>query len=179
VRPGVRAASLAAMIGCGLLAVWLAACESGSGPTESGSAPVAKETNLALSAKATASSELPEFDMFHVTNVNDDQPSEWVPDRGKKIGAWVQLTWDYPVRIQRAELELRGIGDRITAGRLVFSDGGTTVPVRGTPDFATPIKVEVFPPREVKWVRFIIDAGENGSCGLREFRAFGEKVATP
>ena len=178
-RRGTSAASLAAMIGCGVLVVWPVACGSGSAPTGSGSAPVAKETNLALSATATASSELNEFDMFKPMNVNDDKPSEWVPDRGKKIGAWVQLTWDYPVRIQRVELELRGVGDRVSAGRLVLSDGGTPVPVKGTPDFASPIKVEVFPPREVKWARFIMDAGEEGAGGLREFRTFGEKVKSP
>jgi hypothetical protein len=134
-----------------------------------------EETNLAPFAKATASSVFQAYGNYGPDHVKDNTGADWAAATGGKaaIGTWVQLTWDRPMRIHRVELEGRIGGGHILAAHLVFSDGGTTVPVQTLPADGAPLEV-TFEPRKVTFVRLVVDDCGPFAVGLREFRVFGE-----
>lgn len=142
--------------------------------------PKRRVVNLSRDATATASSEFKGAANYSPENIKEEGFSEWATaGPSKNIGAWVQLTWDYPVIIRRVEVENRVTGvDQVTRAHLVFSDGGSTVPVRSLNRLGIPLKIRI-KPRTVTWIRFVVDAvGPRTQCaGLRGFRAFGEKAA--
>jgi hypothetical protein len=185
-------ASLAVLIGCIAIALWMVACagepeKAKRSDTEKKvslrpSIPAGKVVNLSPYAKATTNSEFQGPGSFSRHYVAEEGPGEWATEGpAKNIGAWIQLTWDSPVSVNCVELEDRpSLLERIMAGHLVFSDGGTTVPVQSLPDDGSPLEV-VLEPRKVTWIRFVIDdvTSVTTCAGLRKFRVFGEKAATP
>jgi len=135
------------------------------------------DINLALGAKVTASSYYTEYGDYMPDRATDEGPGEWAT-AGQKAGSWIQLTWDSPTTIGRVELEDRvSADDFVTGGHLEFSDGGSAAPVPSLNNDGTPLEV-VFKPRNVTWVRFVIDSvsKETHCPGLREFRVFGTET---
>ena len=188
----VRRSFAAATFGGALVVVWLAAC----GPQEpappkpkaspkvekkdtaKAAIPSDKVVNIAPFAKAKASSEFASG-QYGAEKATDNGPAEWATAGPKdNIGAWLQLTWDVPVKVGQVELEDRRSGaDWLTKGFLAFSDGPTTVPFGPLPDDGSPVKVD-FDPRKVTWIRLVVDeTGPNTQCiGLREFRVMGQRA---
>lgn len=135
-------------------------------------------TNVAVLANASASSQLTATGQT-VGKVNDGVWSgeaihEW-SSNGQQAGAWVQLDWPAPMRINQVTLhDSSAYADNIVAGTLSFSDG-TSIPVgelsiEGRPqDFTFPSKV-------VSWVRFTATDVE-GSASLAEMAVFGAPVS--
>ena len=102
-----------------------------------------------------------------------DYSHEWVTVR-EGAGAWIQLTWDNAVSLDRVVLYDRpNLSDQITGGTLTFSDG-SSVPVGSLTNDGSAVAVP-FAPRSVTWVRFTATSAAAGtsSVGLGEFEAWG------
>jgi len=176
--------------GIGVALVALALSMAGCGGAENQAPPAArseagqttqraveKAINLAPLAQVAASSEFKEYGRFGADQVKDEGAGEWA-SAGEKAGAWVKLSWDFPVIAQRVELEDRpNPQERVTAGHLAFSDSASTVAVQTLPDEGIPLSI-AFTPRRIRWIRFVVESVSTGTIniGLRRFRVFGAKA---
>jgi hypothetical protein len=89
-------------------------------------------------------------------------------------GAWLQVNWAIPVRLDRVVLYDRpNTSDGINSGTLTFSDG-SSVPVGALPNDGTALSVP-FAARTVTWVRFTVNSvpASTSNVGLAEFEAWG------
>lgn len=152
-----------------LLTVWLSVpCRATTG-------------NLALSAKATASSEV---DADHSARcVNDgivriSGKGSWVSTSnvtfwGEIDYPWVQLTWDEPVSVSRVVIYgLPGHNSSHTAGGVLHFSDGSSVRVLEIPFGGAP-RVVTFSERIVTSVRFEITDGDGAALGLSEIEVYG------
>ena len=103
--------------------------------------------NLAREAKATASSVWgPEFDAAKA--IDGDPDTRWNSRDGDKEGAWIELAWEKPVRLDRVVLdEYLNEGPRIQAWKLLTGDGelkeiakGEGMGSRKTVELPTPVQ---------------------------------------
>lgn len=131
-------------------------------------------TNVAVTATATASSQLTSTGQT-VAKVNDGVWSgeaihEW-SSNGQQAGAWVQLDWPAPMRINQVTLhDSSAFADNILAGTLTFSDG-TSINVGRLPIEGRPFDV-TFASKVVSWVRFTA-TDVDGSASLAEMVVYG------
>jgi hypothetical protein len=181
-RKAMRLGAPAAVLGCAVAMLLLAACTGEAQKEVPKPIPAGKGINLTPYAIVTASSS--HFSgNYNAYNVKTEG-TPWATDargRDQNIGAWIQLAWDSPVVVHQVELQDRPGGmDHVAEGHLVFSDNGPTVTSGELPVDESTLKVD-FDARDVTWVRFVIDkVGPNTACaGLRKFRVFGEKSETP
>lgn len=100
---------------------------------------------------------------------------EWA-SRHETTGAWIQVRFAQPTRVQRVILlnrtnPMTRSGERFAEGLLEFSDGSPAVSVRFS-DLDVSRGVAAFSPRQVKWVRFTgtrMQGGGGTNAGLSEF----------
>ncbi|MFI1988307.1 PIG-L family deacetylase [Actinoplanes sp. NPDC020271] len=137
-------------------------------------APVGPGRNVAAQARVTASSanvatvQLPAKAVDG--RLGPALTGEWVT-AGETAGAWLDLRWPAPQRLDRVVLYDRpNPVDRITAGILRFSDG-SRVEVGPLPDGGAPLQV-TFPPRTVSGLRFTVTgvSATTANAGLAEIR---------
>lgn len=129
-------------------------------------------TNLAAAAAPSASTEYSsQYSAARITDgITGLQGSgEWAKAGGDS-SPWARLDWAHPVSLSHVTLYDRSNSlDRVTGGRLVFSDGSTvSVPALANDGTATSV---AFPTRSASWVRFEITSS-TGLPGLAEFQAF-------
>ncbi len=144
--------------------------------------PAPGDANLALSARATASSEATASGQTAskaIDGIVDGYPNdfsrEWATN-GQLAGAWIQLDWPGPVTLEEARLFDRpNLDDHVLSGHLLFSDG-TTVAVAALPNDASSPSLVDFAPRTVSWVRFVVDSAAGFNIGLAELELFGPNV---
>ena len=101
-----------------------------------------------------------------------DRAREWVTS-GERAGAWIDLRWAEPHRVDRVVLHDRPLlNNQVARGTLGFSDGSSIAV--GPLENAGRATEFVFPPREVWWVRFTVDAVGAGTSavGLAEMQVF-------
>ena len=133
--------------------------------------------DLALAAKVEASSGEPGPAIDGVVGgYPEDQRKEWVT-KGKKEGAWIQLSWSQPVEANALYLYDRpNSDDHVLAGTLAFDDG-TKLKIEALPNNAkTPLKV-TFPPKALHWVKFTVTevSPKTENIGLSEIAVAREK----
>ncbi len=88
--------------------------------------------NLALKATATASSEW-DAGFAAKAAADDNGSTRWNSARGDASGAWMELTWPKPVRLNRVVVdECTDWGERIQAWRLEAGDGELAEVARGS-----------------------------------------------
>ncbi len=144
--------------------------------------PLLTEENVARKAKVEVSSCYPGY---HAEGAIDgvvggfpnDITKEWATN-GEKAGAWIELRWKQPQRIDRVWLFDRpNTLDQIVAGALEFSDGSTIKLEKPLPDTAAKGLEISFPPKTISWVRLTITGVKEGSpnIGLAEFAVFRSK----
>ncbi|MDR2039646.1 MAG: GH92 family glycosyl hydrolase [Bacteroidales bacterium] len=135
--------------------------------------------NIALKAKATASSSLNE--KCGADKVNDGKirlldEGEWVSDVlmpywGDIRFPWIQLDWDEEQEINKIIIYDRANEKaHVAEGILSFSDG-SKITIYEIPNNGAP-KVIEFPSRRVKWVRFDITDGDGSHTGLSEIEVY-------
>lgn len=145
----------------------------------------AADTNLAPTGTATASSVY--SSLYAANNVNDGDPrgdpqvqgTEWA-SKGQKAGAWVRVTFDAPVTVDKAVFYDRPNGDdQVTKSRLFFDDG-TYVSVGTLPDDGSP-KTKTFPAKTTRYVEFLIreSSASTVNTGLAELELWGTSSTTP
>jgi hypothetical protein len=135
--------------------------------------------NLASAAAATFSS----LEQASTSGIADgrvggypgNRAEEW-STAGESANASVRLTWSTPQRVSRVVLYDRiNPNDRITSGRLTFSDG-STVDVGAVPNTPAdgPLVVE-FPARSVSWLEFRVTgvSATTENVGLAELAVYG------
>jgi hypothetical protein len=126
--------------------------------------------DLALTAKAEASTgnAAPAIDDV-ADGYPNDQSKEWVTN-GEKDGAWIKLTWPQPVEANTLYLYDRpNLDDHVLTGTLEFDDG-TKINVEALPnDASLPLKV-AFPAKTIRWVKFTVTKAspETKNIGLAE-----------
>ncbi|MFT3785477.1 MAG: glycoside hydrolase family 31 protein [Tepidisphaeraceae bacterium] len=122
-------------------------------PTDFAASPL----NVAPKAHVTASTETNDSRAVGVTDgIVDGYPHvrrhEWSSE-SEKDGAWVELKWDEPQRIDRVWLFDRPNGaDQVTAGEIVFDDG-KTVSFKALPNDAANAAEVKFAARETRSLR--------------------------
>jgi len=143
--------------------------------------PLTSGVNVALNAKATASSSRKGFTPAGAIDGNvGGYPGKWSQEwasNNESKGAWLKLTWARPQKIDRVLLFDRpNKYDYITAGRLEFSDG-SKLTVGELTDDATSGREIRFPVREVKWLKFTVTGVKTGypHIGLSEIAVFEVK----
>jgi len=145
------------------------------------------DANLARKAKVTSTTQYtdnrnPKY--FHpqatvdgiVNGYPDNLLAEWASD-GEKEGAMLRLTWDSPQQIDRVWLFDRPIiGEQITSGLLLFSDG-SSVKVDELPDDISGAREIRFPVKTVEWLMFVVTSvsPNTQNIGLSEISVFGPK----
>ena len=137
------------------------------------------ETNLALGAAATASSQNTADSQTAakaIDGVVDGYPGDYTKEWatvGGKAGSWLNLKWASPVTLNQVVLHDRpNTGDQVTAGTLLFSDG-STVAVPSLDNAGGPITVTFPDKTNVTSLRFTatgVSAG-TGNVGLAEIVA--------
>ena len=101
-----------------------------------------------------------------------DHTREWA-SQGERAGAWIELRWASPVRIDKVVLFDRpNLDDWISGGTLSFSDG-SSVPVPALQNDGSASAVS-FPARTVTSVRFTVTAVGSATlnAGLAEIQVF-------
>lgn len=136
-------------------------------------------TNVAPQASISASSENISSGQLAVKAVDgfiDGYPAnrlrEWATV-GQTVGAWVELTWDAPVTINRLMLFDRpNLSDRITGASLTFSDG-SAVAVPALNNNGSGMEL-TFAARTVTQLRLTVTSvsSSSGNVGLAELQAF-------
>lgn len=137
-----------------------------------GNVDPATETNFALSAKATSSSD---YNNDYVASdaidgtTGQDGIGEWA-SKGE-VNPWLRLDWDSPQTINSVVLfDRQHPSASVNGGTLQFSDG-TTVNVSGVPNDGSPLPVS-FPDKTVTWVKFQVAGGTGSNNGLSEIQVF-------
>jgi hypothetical protein len=128
--------------------------------------------NIALFATVTVSS-VDDYDVQASKGVADGLPNtgEWITSRQRE-GAWIRLSWEYPVTVTEVELYDRlDPRENVLAGTLLFSDG-LTLSVPALPPNGTAWRT-VFRPRQINWLLFRIDRAEGTQTGLDEIMVYG------
>jgi len=148
--------------------------------------PSSTPTNIARrpGVSVTQSSDVPgQEGLKAIDGIADGYPNsptnEWSSD-GDRTDAWIKLTWDTPVTLNKVILHDRpNSNDQITAGTLVFSDG-STVPVPALANNGTATEI-TFPDRVVTSVQLKVTAVSTTTerAGLAEFEAWGTTGGTP
>ena len=135
--------------------------------------------NIAIYAKATASSELNE--KYSVSNVNDGLISipdigEWASDATQNFWGginypWIQLDWEQPQLIDKIIFYDRvTLDSHMAGGTLRFSDGSElSVNLIKNDGNAS---VVTFPAKETKWIRFIATDGFGSNLGFSEIEVY-------
>ena len=141
-------------------------------------------SNLANKATVTASTEDKSSGSTAIKAVDGsilgypkDETKEWTT-LGGKAGSWLQLTWPAPIKVDKVVLYDRpNTNDRITSGKLVFSDG-SSVDTGSLNNNGTATTI-TFPARTTTSVRLNItgvsSATEN--IGLAEIEVWGYQAA--
>ncbi len=140
--------------------------------------PLNSGTNVALKAKATTSTNYPNYQAEGaVDGVVGGYPGninrEWASHE-ENAGAWLKLQWDSPQTVERVLLFDRpNTYDYITAGKLTFSDG-SAIDVGHLPDDARAGREVTFPKRTVTWIKFEVTGVKTGygNIGLSEMAVF-------
>jgi len=143
--------------------------------------PLKSGVNVALNAKATASTSHPGYSPAgavdgKVGGYPRNIKEEWASHKESK-GAWLKLTWDTPQTVDRVLLFDRpNTYDYITTGELAFSDGSKIV-VGTLPDDATSGREVEFRARRVTWLTFTVTGVKTGypHIGLSEIAVFEAK----
>ncbi len=102
-----------------------------------------------------------------------DSRMEWT-SANQGTGAWIELTWPNPVRINRIVLHDRpDLDDQVASGTLSFSDK-STVSVGTLPNDGSSLNVS-FPEKVISSVRFTVGSVSPGtwSAGLSEMEVWG------
>ena len=141
--------------------------------------PLKDSSNIAPQAKVTASSTYKGYSAEAVIDravggYPEDISAEWASN-GEKASASLQLSWDKAQTINRIWLFDRPNmhADQVTAGTLIFSDGGK-INVGELPDDASAAKEITFGPKEVIWLKFVVTSvkPETQNIGLAEIAVF-------
>jgi len=146
---------------------------------------IKSEANLARKATVTATSQYgnnANERRFHpkgaidgiVSGYPENVSAEWA-SQDEKEGAMLRLTWDTPQQIDSLWLFDRPIvGEQITSGLLVFSDG-TSLNVAELPDDISGGREICFPVKTVKWLMFVATkvSPNTLNVGLSEIAVFG------
>ncbi|MGQ9762831.1 MAG: DUF7402 domain-containing protein [Thermogutta sp.] len=141
--------------------------------------------NVARQAKISVSSVHPDYRVEALCDGSaagfpEHPANEWAT-QGEGITAFVRLTWDSPVTIERVWLFDRPNAlDQITGGMLVFSDG-RTLSLPALPDGPGEGLEICFAPREVTWLAFVITDVKPGTLnvGLAEMAVFASATNKP
>jgi len=126
--------------------------------------------DYAMSAEVTASTEVAGATAELVADGNDPTQSggAWKATTGDTV-PWLKLTWPSPQKLDHVVLYDRAGADRVTAGKLKFSDG-TVLDVPALPDGGGR-HVVAFPERSSTSVTFEITT-HTGEAGLAELQAY-------
>jgi F5/8 type C domain len=137
-------------------------------------------TNIAPLAVVTASSDNPADGQQAIKAVDGvvdgwpgDATREWATN-GERTGAWIKLSWATSYLVDRVVLYDRpNSSDRVTGGRLTFSDG-TTVSVGSLTNSGAAVTV-TFTPRTVTSVTFTVTSvsATTLNVGLAEIQVYG------
>src|SRR5581483_8258874 len=113
-------------------------------------------SDLAMSAKAEASSGDAAAAIDGSTDgYPGDQHHEWV-SKGEKAGAWLTLTWTKPTRMTRILLYDRpNSADHVEEARLEFSDG-SQLDVPSLPNDGIQPGIVTFAAKTCTWVKFVV-----------------------
>lgn len=138
--------------------------------------------NVARQAKISVSSVHPDYRAEAICDGSavgfpENPASEWA-SHGEGAMAFVRLTWDSSVTIDRIWLFDRPNQlDQITGGMLVFSDG-STLSVPALPDGPGEGLEVRFAPRQVSWLEFVITDVKPGTpnVGLAEMAVFSVEM---
>jgi len=148
-------------------------------PQQNQENPLKSNSNIAPKAKVTASSTYKGYSAEAaidgvVGGYPEDISAEWASN-GEKASATLQLNWDKPQTINRIWLFDRPNthADQVTAGTLLFNDG-TSINISELPDDASAAKEITFEPKEVTWLKFIVNdvKPETQNIGLSEIAVF-------
>jgi hypothetical protein len=133
--------------------------------------PAGTETNLALTATATASSQ---YDSRYLAGnaidgvVGQDGYGEWA-SKGE-TNPWLKLDWNSAQTISKVTFYDRpDTPDWTSGGTLTFSDGSAPITVSGIPNDGTPYSI-TFPDKTVTWVKFQVTGGSGPNNGLSEIK---------
>jgi LmbE family N-acetylglucosaminyl deacetylase len=147
-------------------------------PSTPTTAPAFVGSNVASSAKVTASTE--RAPVQGARNVVDGIAAGYPADPGREwatvaetAGAWIELRWATPQMVSRVRLHDRpNPDDNITQATLTFSDG-SRVPVGALKNDGSAVDID-FEPRRITSVRLTIDASSPSTVnvGLAEFLVF-------
>jgi LmbE family N-acetylglucosaminyl deacetylase len=135
--------------------------------------------NIAPLAAVTASSDYPPDGQEATKAVDgvvdgwpEDSTREWATD-GERAGAWIRLSWATSYVVDRVVLYDRpNANDRVTGGKLTFSDG-TSVSV-GALNNAGAATTVTFTPRSITSVTFTVTSvsATTENIGLAEFEVY-------
>jgi len=153
---------------------------STSRPSTSSSSTAASPSagiNLALIAIASASSHVSNQEASKAIDGSragypSDFTKEWAT-AGQSVGAWIQLTWNSAVMVNRIVLFDRpNLDDAITSGTLLFSDG-SRVAVSTLANDGSPTAFD-FAEKSITWLRLTVDgvSSSTKNIGLSEIQAF-------
>ena len=90
------------------------------------------------------------------------------------VGEWIKLNWSSPQTVGKVVLyDLSSMRDQVLGGTLSFSDG-SSLHIGILQNDGQAGTVLTFPPREITWVKFTIDAVRPGTqtAGLAELQVF-------
>jgi len=113
--------------------------------------------NLALKAKATASSTWTPGNYAAAKAADGDPATRWNSREGDKDGAWVELAWQQPVAFDRVVIdECTDFGERIQAWSLMAGDGQMREIARGQ-RMGRRHAVDLAQPAEARRLRLVIE----------------------
>ncbi len=116
---------------------------------------------------------LPEWLRKETRDASFSNFNQWVSD-GEKTTAMIRLTWNSPEKVSKVWLfDNPSLGDQITSGMLVFSDG-STIKVGELPNDARSCKQVIFDEKEISWIAFMVTSVSETTrnAGLTEFAVF-------
>jgi len=142
-----------------------------AGPAPYSGPNVARNANIMASSQAAGQGATRAIDAV-ISGWPANGTAEW-SSNGERAGAWLDLSWQAAVQIDRIHLYDRpNPADRVTGGTLRFSDGSTVaVPALNNDGSAT---IVTFPARSVTSVRFTVGSTSSATenVGLAELEAY-------
>ncbi|WCD92916.1 PIG-L family deacetylase [Microbacterium sp. nov. GSS16] len=142
-----------------------------AGPDPYSGPNVARNANIMASSQATGQGATRAIDAV-ISGWPANGTAEW-SSNGERAGAWLDLSWSAAVQVDRIYLYDRpNPADRVTGGKLRFSDGSTVaVPALNNDGSAT---IVAFPARSITSVRFTVDSTSSATenVGLAELEAY-------
>ncbi len=104
-----------------------------------------------------------------------DPEREWATT-GQTAGAWLRLDWPSAMKLSRVAIYDRpNSADNVLTSHLEFSDGSVWS-VGALPTDGSRLVVS-FTPRNVSWVRFVVDSAAGKNVGLAEIEVFGRPAS--